>query len=139
MWLRAGVLATVRLLSGAAPSDLEVLAGVFDRVDGSENLGAQFAIRLADDFHCVLVVYDVARLGIDADPAAGSRSFPMFDFVDESIGVEFTVEFLDSVEDGIDRILGVGRLKIGVIIGAIGLMPRLDESFVSGVIEVVAV
>src|SRR5262249_18474830 len=120
-------------------SYLEFLAGILDLADGAENLGAKLAVRLADHFHRMLVVHDVACLGVDADLSSRSRRLPMLDFVDESIAVKLAVELFDGMEDGVNCIPGIRRLEIGIIVGTVSLVPCLDECLVGSVVEIVAV
>src|SRR5215831_12846817 len=89
---------SVCLLLRPAASDFQFLTLVLDGADGAENLGAELAVRFADDLHRVLVVDDIACLRIDRDLAAWPACRPVLDLVHEGIGVEFAVEFLDSVE-----------------------------------------
>src|SRR6185437_11641624 len=77
-----------------ATADLELLARIPDRTNGAKNLGAELAVRLADDLHRMLVVNDVTCRRIDADVAARTVARIGFDLVDERIAVELAVELL---------------------------------------------
>src|SRR5665213_2971980 len=81
-----------------AAAHFELLALVFDRPDGAENLGAEFAVRFADDFHRVFIVDDVTRRRIDAYVTARAVARIGLDLVDESVAVELAIEPLDGLE-----------------------------------------
>src|SRR5665647_547383 len=87
--------------SGAAAPDFEHLALVLHRLGGAEDLDAELAVRLADDFHGMLVLHDVAGRRVDGDGAARTGSGPALERVDH-LGtiLDLAVEFLDCVEDG---------------------------------------
>src|SRR6185437_4129544 len=51
--------------SGTATSELENLALVLHSLGGAENTLAQLSVRLAVDFHGMLVLHNVAGRGID--------------------------------------------------------------------------
>src|SRR5882757_607400 len=72
---------------------------------------------------------DVARVGIDADGAARTHPFHALGGFDELIPVCLSAGFLQRFGDQVHSVVAAHRHEVRPI-GAVGLVPGLDEGFV---------
>src|SRR3569623_201304 len=126
--MRGGVDGVKPPASGPAAADLEHLALVVHGLGGVQHLHAELAVRLADDFHGVFVLHDVAGVSIDADRTARPGRRPPLHRVDALGAVgRLTIDLLDCVEEGVHRVPGRRRHEVRIGVGAVSLVPLLDE------------
>src|SRR5206468_9031192 len=84
--------------SRAATADLELLALVLHTLGGAEDFDAELAVRLADNFHGVLILHDVAGRCVDRDSAARTIAGPTLHRIDDLLAVgHFAIELLDRI------------------------------------------
>src|ERR1044071_3808695 len=85
--------------SGTATADFLLLALVLHGFRRAEDLHAELAVRLADDFHGVLVLHDVARGGVDHHRAARAVRLPALHRVDHLVALgNLAAELFDGVD-----------------------------------------
>src|SRR5262245_11698430 len=117
--------------SRAATADLELFALVLHALGGVENLDSKFAVRLANDFHGVLILHDVAGRGVDRDFAARTIARPTLHRIDDLLAVgNFAIELFDRIEDGVHGVPTGGGHEIRVRVFAVCLVPGLVELLV---------
>src|SRR6185437_7685842 len=117
--------------SGPATADLEDLALVLHRLDRAQHLLAELAVRLAIDFHRVLVLHDVARGRIDHDVTAWTVRRPTLERIDH-LGaiVDLAVELFDRVEDGVHGVPACRRHEVRIGVRTVSLVPLFLERLI---------
>src|SRR5882724_3675049 len=128
--------ARVRLFGGGrAWPDLLLLAGVLDPVDLADDFLVDAAV-LHHRFGQVLVHDDVARDGVDHDGAARAREPPALERLERRVDLDLALERLGDVDDRRHAVVAADGHEVGGGVGAILLLPRLDEALVLRVVEI---
>src|SRR5207244_10383497 len=110
---------------------LQLLPGILD--GGAHRLDLDVGELPVDLLHLaqVLVLHDVARLGIDGDrPARAVRILPVLEDLHGLLGIELALLLLDRLDDDGRAVVGARGDEIGRLARAILLLPGGDELLV---------